>query len=532
MASSKFSWVFELFDKLSGPSERMANALDAVDKELAKTTRAMKELDKAALKTNLEKATDPLKRQRMQLQLNRMEMEGSKAVMQGATMEVEGLGAAFSEIAGPISMAVAAIGGLAAAGGALTYAGTKWVVDTANFKEQTMTSLKVMLGTEEAANRIFNEAITFAARTPFETKDVVKGYTQLLGAGFKKEDLATVFAAIGDAMSASGGDTQVGDMLTYDFAKIKGEGKLTARTMQEVSIGLARTGVGMLQIYEQLGKVLGKNTDEIRRMEAAGQIDANTGIYAIIKALEARSGGAVGNIMAEQSKTLGGLWSTLVSAPSDLILRADVTHSGGYNDLKDTISNLIKLMDAGSDTGQKMQAVILGLANDVMEAFLGPSANGFDGMHDKFMEFLDAVDNARPALRGFFSMLAELAKDTATSLIIMGNLFNQFTGMNVTPPGANGEGGGGVGSGLMEMLGDASGLRSTFKYLQYRGVKNSVDAATAQKPATRSVSVNVDAIHINAPDASDPEQHQKMVEQHKSWLADAFDQIAGEGGIF
>ncbi len=401
----KLDFLFNLMDRISGPAKAMKQATGGVAAELDKVNEQLKELDKQAAKTRLEKVTDPLQKQRIQLRLNREELRQQNEKLKAASKGMK-------EMSGSSTLAAGALGVLAAAGGAIAFkgieagmAGAKFATDAMAFRESTLTALRVMTGTEQSAQRILNEALLFAKKTPFSTREVVGGFTQLLGAGFKEDEVTRVFAAIGDAAAASGFDQQVIDRMVLAFAQIKSKGRLMGQEMLQVNEALGRAGVGTSAIYDQMAKVMGKTRSEVMKLQETGGIDADTAIFSIIKALEQKSGGAVGNLMAEQSKTLKGLMTTLASVPEDMFMSFDTGKMPGFTALKGTLQNLVQLFDTTSAKGKELQDALGGLYNTVLSSLFG-GFSGADGMArmevmiDRLVDYLKGIT---PVIGGILS---------------------------------------------------------------------------------------------------------------------------------
>jgi tape measure domain-containing protein len=403
----KLEYFFRLVNQVSAPAKAMKTDLEKVSDAVGDVDKALKDLDKQQKKTRLEKTTDPLKKQRLQLQLNKQALHEQAQALKATTQAQGGYTLGTDIMSGVIQNAIGAVGGLAMKTLELGVAGAKFATDAIAFKEQTLTALRVMTGTEASAQRIFGQALDFAKKTPFGTRDVLGGFTQLLGAGFKENEVATVFAAIGDAAAASGFDQQVIDRMVVAFAQIKAKGRLMGQEMLQVNEALGRAGVGTTAIYDEMARKLGKTRAEVMKLQEAGQIDSDTAIFSIIKALEVKSGGAVGNLMAEQSKTLTGLLSTLASAPGDFFMSLDLANLPGFTALKGVVFNLVKLFDTGSVSGKRLQDVVGKLYNTVVGTLFGglDTSKGLGQMEALALRIADAVEGALPAVRNFLALV-------------------------------------------------------------------------------------------------------------------------------
>jgi tape measure domain-containing protein len=403
----KLEYFFRLVNQMSGPAKAMKSDVEKLNDAIEDAGKALKDLDVQAKKTKLEKTVDPLKRQKLQLELNKHALHEQAQALKTAEKAAGGYTLGTDIMSGVIQRAIGGVTAFAAKTVELGVAGAKFATDAIAFKEQTLTALRVMTGTEVSAQRIFGQALEFAKKTPFDTRDVLGGFTQLLGAGFKESEVSTVFAAIGDAAAASGFDQQVIDRMVTAFAQIRAKGRLMGGEMLQVNEALGKAGVGTMAIYDQIGKRMGKTRAEVIKLQEAGGVDADSAIFGIIKALEQKSGGAVGNLMAEQSKTLKGLMSTLASAPGDFFMSMDLTNLPGFESVKGFVSNLVNLFDTGSKSGQRLQEVAGKLYNTVMVGLFGDmgDAGGLATMERITLRIADAVEGALPAIRNFLALV-------------------------------------------------------------------------------------------------------------------------------
>lgn len=430
----KLEYFFRLVNQMSGPAKAMKTDVEKLNDAIEDAGKALKDLDVQAKKTKLEKTVDPLKRQKLQLELNKHALHEQAQALKTAEKASGGYTLGADIMSGVIQRAIGGIATFASKTVELGVAGAKFATDAIAFKEQTLTALRVMTGTEASAQRIFGQALEFAKKTPFDTRDVLGGFTQLLGAGFKESEVSTVFAAIGDAAAASGFDQQVIDRMVVAFAQIKAKGRLMGQEMLQVNEALGRAGVGTSAIYDEMAKKLGKSRAEVMKMQEAGTIDSDTAIFSIIKALEQKSGGSVGNLMAEQSKTLTGLMSTLASAPGDFFMSMDLSKLPGFDSVKGFVSNLVKLFDVGSKSGQRLQDVAGKLYNTVMVGLFGDvgGAGGLATMERVTLRIADAVEGALPAIRNFLALVkgfgTGLLGGLLTSLERAGGLANVMGG--------------------------------------------------------------------------------------------------------
>lgn len=280
------------------------------------------------------------------------------------------------------------------------YGGAKFALGALAFKETTQESFKLMLGTQEAADEVFKQAMKFAAATPFETRQVLEAYRDLLSAGFKTKEVPIVFQALGDISAASGFDPQVMGAITRQLAQMKAVGKATMMDVRPIIGWSGQAGIGFKAVNETLAKMLHTSASAIPAMISAGQVSADAWTYAFVKTVKERTAmGEVGSIMLAQSRTLTGLWSTIASTGEDFFYRMKkhVGEMAGIEQLKGAMQNFIDLMGEGSPQAERLGNLVERVFGDLFSTIFGPlnGPEGLEGMRtkmDQVLTKLEAID--------------------------------------------------------------------------------------------------------------------------------------------
>lgn len=183
--------------------------------------------------------------------------------------------------------------------GAAGVAATGFAIKSAADFEQTRIGLENMLGSADKARVLLSQISKFAAETPFEFPELAQAARQLVAFGFSADDAFKTMKQLGDVSAAVG--APIND-LAYLMGTLRAQGRA-------FTIDIRQFAMRGIPIYEYLGKVLNKNTQEITQMIEAGKI----GFPEVQKAFEAMTaeGGAFHGTMIKQSKSLSGLFSTL-----------------------------------------------------------------------------------------------------------------------------------------------------------------------------------------------------------------------------
>ena len=165
--------------------------------------------------------------------------------------------------------------------------------------QQLEISFGTMLKSKEKANALMAELIDLAAKTPFGLQEVSDGAKRLLAFQIPAQEVTETLRRMGDV--AAGLGVPMGQLI-HVYGQVKAQGKLMTNDLYQ----FMNSGI---PIIAELSKVVGKSETEIKDMVSAGKIGF-TEIQAVIKNMTSE-GGLFFNLMAEQSKSLGGQISNL-----------------------------------------------------------------------------------------------------------------------------------------------------------------------------------------------------------------------------
>ena len=165
--------------------------------------------------------------------------------------------------------------------------------------QQLEISFGTMLKSKEKANELMAQLTDLAAKTPFGLQEVSEGAKRLLAFQVPAEEVTETLRRMGDV--AAGLGVPMGQLI-HVYGQVKAQGKLMTNDLyQFMNAGIP--------IIAELSKVVGKSETEIKDMVSAGKIGFPE-IQAVIKNMT-NEGGLFFNLMAEQSKSLGGQISNL-----------------------------------------------------------------------------------------------------------------------------------------------------------------------------------------------------------------------------
>lgn len=179
------------------------------------------------------------------------------------------------------------------------YEFTQKIIAVRSQFQQLEIAFGTMLKSKEKANELMAQMADLAAKTPFGLEEVSEGAKRLLAFQVPAEEVTETLRRMGDV--AAGLGVPMGQLI-HVYGQVKAQGKLkTDDLYQFMNAGIP--------IIAELSKVVGKSETEIKDMVSAGKIGFPE-VQAVIKNMT-NEGGLFFNLMAEQSKSLGGQISNL-----------------------------------------------------------------------------------------------------------------------------------------------------------------------------------------------------------------------------
>jgi len=175
----------------------------------------------------------------------------------------------------------------------------KGVFDAAKKIEKIETQFEVLTGSASAAKKQINDLIKFSASTPFQLEGLADTTASLLSFGIAQEKIMGTLKTLGDV--AAGSNRPIKE-IGLIFGQVKAAGKLTGERLLQLQERAVNVGPA-------LAKHFGVAETSIKGLVSSGKV----GFKDLEIALESmtRKGGIFENATAKQSKTIGGLWSTL-----------------------------------------------------------------------------------------------------------------------------------------------------------------------------------------------------------------------------
>lgn len=233
---------------------------------------------------------------------------------------------------------VAAVGSIAFAGSGIS-AGmlAKSMISLAANMEKTKVAFEVMLGGAERAKVVLGDLVKFADVTPFDTAEIIQAGRSLIACGTATDQLTDRLTLLGNIAAGTG--MTILDMTSL-YAKMKNTGKVQTEELNQ----MAERGI---PIYRLLTEMLRVNQTELASMAEKGQLS-----FALIEEALEKLGGKGGQyfgLIAKQSKTLDGLWSTL---QGNIRLLATELGELVIPELSKNLENVIAKLEEMKKTGE------------------------------------------------------------------------------------------------------------------------------------------------------------------------------------
>lgn len=271
---------------------------------------------------------------------------------------------------------------------AVTGATIAFGVKTAASFEQADIAFETLLGSGEAAKKMFDDLKEFAAKTPFEIPGLLDATKRLLAYGFAAQEVIPMLTSVGDAAAGLGLGTEGLNRIIVALGQMRAKGAVQAEEMRQ----LAEAGI---PAWDALAKKLGVTIPEAMKLVEERAVDSGTAIAAVTGMMDERFGG----MMLRQATTLSGLWSNLKDVFS---IKLGEGFQANAEPLKDVLEELIdvsgplvdSLMPAFVAVLEELLPIIRKGA-DLLEAF----ADADEETQETVLKLIAALALLGPALK-------------------------------------------------------------------------------------------------------------------------------------
>lgn len=279
--------------------DKVESECEQLEKNLDETKESFNKMAKAMAMT-----ARPSKEMKNVFQTLKEELKNNQSAFDQLKNKAKQMGASFEQVNPVIQALQDKLIQLTKVG--FWVATTKKIIDmgkaaikTAAQFEQLAVSFEVLAGGAEAGQKLTDQIVALASKTPLTTEVLSNGARTLLSFGEAADEVINDLKLLGDI---SGGDAQKMQSLTLAFSQIGSQGKLAGQDLLQ----MINAGFNPLeQISQKTGKSIGQLKDEMSK----GLITFRDVKQAMIDATA--EGGRFYGMMNKQSKTLEGRISTL-----------------------------------------------------------------------------------------------------------------------------------------------------------------------------------------------------------------------------
>lgn len=176
---------------------------------------------------------------------------------------------------------------------------TRAVIEVRGEIQQLGIAFDTMLGSKEKSDRMMADVKKLALNTPFTLTEVATNTKQLIAMGIAAENALDTVKTLGDV--AAGLSVPLW-RIAVNYGQVSALGKLQLREIKD----FAMAGI---PIVDELGKMLGKTSDEIYKMAEAGEIGFKQ-VEQVFKNMSG-AGGKFNNLMEKQNASITGQISKL-----------------------------------------------------------------------------------------------------------------------------------------------------------------------------------------------------------------------------
>ncbi|MBA2724288.1 MAG: tape measure protein [Methylibium sp.] len=299
-----------------------------------------------------------------------------------------GLGKVASTVAVPALGGVAmGMTGIAAAAGIATLAvgallvklgvgAVQTAADFAVFGQSSKFAFQQLGKYGASGAKLFEHATKLAAEFGLDVKTTTKTYAKFLALQFNPRE-ADKMIKMGADMRALGGDAQDVESVFHALGKIKSIGRLQGGEILQ----LEQAGVSGVLIWEELAKLMGKSTDEVRKLQEAGKVSGDLGLQAIEQAINRKLGQ---NALGEAGKRFAD--TTIEGMAGQMKAKGDLAW--------------IALGERLAPTLQRLTSGGLERLSAFLDSTKGQAA--LDGIGNAFDRIGDVIVKALPLVEKFF----------------------------------------------------------------------------------------------------------------------------------
>lgn len=223
----------------------------------------------------------------------------------------------------------AAFGGLSLGAAGIKAFATE-MINVRKEMQSLNTSFRVLLGNQQAADKMFKEIKQFAATTPLMMNDLASSAQTMLGFGIEAEKVMPTLKAIGDISMGNGEKLK---SLSLAFSQMSATGKLMGQDLLQ----MINAGFNPLEV---MSKKTGKSIGTLKEEMSKGAISAEMVAEAFMAATQ--EGGKFYGMLEQRGKDLDGQLNTLSGAITDMFNELGESSEGAIATAVSGVTTLVQ----------------------------------------------------------------------------------------------------------------------------------------------------------------------------------------------
>ena len=287
--------------------------------------------------------------------------------------------------------------------------------------DQSRIAFTTFMGSADKANSMLLKLQDFAARTPFNFKDLLGTTQQMIAMGTAADDLIPRLTAIGDAAAALGGSPEVMRRIQRALGQIQAKGRVQAEELMQ----LAEVGI---PAYQYIADILGVTIPQSLKMMERGQVSAATAITGLLDGM----GRDFGGMMKKHSETMMGALSTVQDYVSITVANMTRPLFEAVRGLMVSLGNLLstnEMKQRAADFAESVRNafVTAGQAAKQIWEQIGPTIQSLVQMVVPIGRALaNGLKSAMPVAKGIVGAILAVAKAVKPVIDGITNLIKKF----------------------------------------------------------------------------------------------------------
>lgn len=374
-SSSPLQWIFELFDKLSGPAKDMGSAAAALGDKLHGAAAASDKLGES-----------------------HHAAAGHAEGFRHQLFETVVIAKEIGEVVWEAGEKLFEFGGE--------------MLKAAGATEDMKLSLQAMIGDKKEVSEFLERLEKFAPQTQFNTTEIRSMGANLVRSGFKADEIRAPMLAASDLAAINPENKGAANQALEALGNIQQMGVMTTRSM------IALRGLKILpEVETNLATAFGVKVEAVKGLIESGAISAKAGEEAIYKAITQKTHDALGGASALKSGNLSSVIHHLASFPETLFENLDEVPA--FAKVKGLFSNILGALN---DNKGPLLSVIGDTIGSVVDALFGDLSGpgGQARLKEIFGGIIDWIKNIPIAITAAKRAFTEFWSEIKLALIIVG----------------------------------------------------------------------------------------------------------------